>query len=73
MTSLAGKSVLLIIGGGIAGLTAALRLGANHEVTLFEAGTRLGGHADTELVQDRDCGTLAVDMGFIVFNRPICV
>ena len=61
---------IAVIGGGIAGLTAALRLGANHEVTLFEAGTRLGGHADTELVQDRDCGTLAVDMGFIVFNRP---
>lgn len=61
---------IAVIGGGIAGMTAALRLGHRHDVTLYEAGSRLGGHAHTEQVQDPDGGTLAVDMGFIVFNRP---
>jgi len=57
-----------IIGTGIAGLTAAHRLRGRHELTLFEAGSWVGGHSHTVdvTVDGRD---FAVDTGFIVFNR----
>lgn len=41
---------IAVLGGGISGLTAAYRLGKEHDVTLFEAGTRLGGNIRTDLV-----------------------
>lgn len=41
-------------------------LGKTHQVTLFEAEKRLGGHARTKLVGAD--GRQAVDTGFIVFN-----
>ncbi len=58
---------IALVGSGIAGLTAARGLHAEHEITLFEADSRLGGHAHTAAVQveGRD---LAVDTGFLVFN-----
>ena len=59
---------LAIIGGGIAGLTAALKIDPAHEVTILEAGPRIGGHANTvdlELPGE----THQVDTGFIVHNR----
>lgn len=56
-----------IVGAGIAGLTAAWRLSAAHDVQLFEREARPGGHAHTHDV--RIAGrTLAVDTGFMVFN-----
>ena len=58
---------IAIVGGGIAGLTAAWYLSRDHQVTLFEAESRLGGHTFTVDVQ-REHGDYAVDMGFIVFN-----
>ena len=58
---------IAIVGGGIAGLTAAWYLSRDHQVTLFEAEPRLGGHTFTVDVQ-REHGDYAVDMGFIVFN-----
>jgi predicted NAD/FAD-binding protein len=59
---------IAVIGAGVAGLACALRLGARHEVTLFEAAQRLGGHAHTvdALVAGR---VHAVDTGFIVYNE----
>ncbi len=54
-----------VIGGGISGLGAAYFLSQDHDVTLFEGRSRLGGHARTKWV-----GETAVDTGFIVFNRP---
>ena len=57
-----------IVGGGVSGLYAAWHLARNHEVVLFEADKRLGGHADTQLVESPG-GTVAVDSGFIVFNE----
>lgn len=52
-----------IIGAGITGLAAARAL-ARHDVTIFEAADRPGGHVYTV-----DAGGVAVDMGFIVHNR----
>ena len=40
---------IAIVGGGISGLSAAYYLSPNHDVTLFEAAPRLGGHARTVL------------------------
>ncbi len=58
---------IAVIGGGISGLTAAWRLRKHHDVTLFEAAPRLGGHTWTTEVEEEG-RKLAVDMGFIVFN-----
>jgi uncharacterized protein len=53
-----------VIGSGVAGLTAAHVAAKTAAVTLFEADTRLGGHADTHEVDG-----FAIDTGFIVHNR----
>ncbi|TAJ17739.1 MAG: FAD-dependent oxidoreductase, partial [Planctomycetota bacterium] len=58
---------IAIVGTGIAGLVAARRLHAEHEITVFEAADRLGGHTHTVEVRDGDA-TTAIDTGFIVFN-----
>ena len=60
---------LAVIGSGVAGLTAAHVLQRDCDVTLFEAGERLGGHADTHDVITADGRVLGVDTGFIVHNR----
>jgi predicted NAD/FAD-binding protein len=60
---------IAIIGGGISGLYASFLLEPKHDVSLYEASARLGGHADTHWL-DHDGQTVAVDSGFIVFNRP---
>ena len=60
---------IAVIGGGISGLTAAHILSRSDEVTLFEADGRLGGHADTHLVDEPGGRQVAVDTGFIVYNE----
>lgn len=60
------KKRVAIIGGGISGLSAAYYLSASHDVTLFEAADRLGGHARTVMAGKN--GDQPVDTGFIVFN-----
>ena len=57
---------IAIIGGGISGLASAYLLAAENEVTVYEADTRLGGHART--VEAGLNGDQPVDTGFIVFN-----
>ncbi|MBM9488716.1 FAD-dependent oxidoreductase [Pseudomonas sp. ICBG1301] len=59
---------IAIIGSGIAGLTSAYLLNRRHDITLFEAGDRIGGHTHTAnvTVEGRH---YAVDTGFIVFNN----
>ncbi|GAB3792568.1 FAD-dependent oxidoreductase [Nocardioides ungokensis] len=57
-----------VIGSGVAGLTAAHVAARAAHVTLYEADERLGGHADTHLVDGAD-GPLAIDTGFIVHNE----
>lgn len=58
---------IAIVGGGVSGLVAAYLLQDTHEITLFEASGKLGGHADTHTVQQQD-RTYQVDTGFVVFN-----
>lgn len=60
---------IAIVGSGVSGLVAAHRLHPHHEVTVFEADDRLGGHANTVEV-DLPEGRFPVDTGFIVCNVP---
>ncbi|TWD83169.1 putative NAD/FAD-binding protein [Kribbella amoyensis] len=57
-----------VIGSGVAGLTAAHLLRNSHDVTVFEADDRPGGHAHTHNVIDTTGSALRVDSGFIVHN-----
>jgi predicted NAD/FAD-binding protein len=56
-----------IVGAGIAGNTAAFELQRDHDVTVFEAGSHVGGHTHTHDVEVQG-RTWQVDTGFIVFN-----
>ncbi len=58
---------IAVIGSGISGMTAAYYLSKQHEVSLFEAGDRLGGHTATIDVPEND-NIIPIDTGFIVFN-----
>ena len=59
---------IAVVGAGIAGLASAWLLSRHHEVTLYEAGTYLGGHSNTVEVE-LEGSTHPVDTGFLVFNR----
>ena len=59
---------IAIIGSGISGLGAAYGLHEQHDITLYEAADRLGGHSRTMEVPTAD-GNIPVDTGFIVFNH----
>src|SRR5437879_12005452 len=55
---------IAIVGSGIAGLAAAHALAGPHEVAIFEAAARPGGHVYTV-----EADGVQVDMGLIVHNR----
>ena len=60
---------IAVIGGGVSGMTAGYVLSHTDYVTLFEADSRLGGHADTHMVVPPAGPPIGVDTGFIVYNE----
>ncbi|MHB8381397.1 MAG: NAD(P)/FAD-dependent oxidoreductase [Candidatus Binataceae bacterium] len=58
---------IAIVGTGIAGMAAAWMLHREHEITVFEADSHIGGHTNTIAVH-LDGREYAIDTGFIVFN-----
>lgn len=63
----APRKRVAVIGSGISGVSAAWFLRDTHDVTLYEAEARAGGHTCTVDV-DYDGTHISVDVGFIVFN-----
>ena len=68
MTQAGPARRVAVVGSGISGLSCAWLLHPRHEVTVFEAAPRLGGHSHTVDAPGPD-GSVAVDTGFIVFNE----
>lgn len=62
-----GRKRIAVVGTGVAGLLAAERLCRAHDVTVFEAESRIGGHTHTVDVAGSGV-PVAVDTGFIVCN-----
>ena len=61
-----------IIGSGISGLAAAHALGSSANITLFEANSYFGGHANTvNVTLPTPAGNIShgIDTGFLVFNQ----
>src|SRR6476620_1039193 len=63
----ASMAKIAIVGTGIAGLGSAYLLNPNHQITVYEKSSRIGGHSRTVTV-DYDGRAIPVDTGFIVFN-----
>lgn len=61
------KQRIAVVGAGISGLASAYFLSRKHDVVLYEAESRLGGHANTVEVTS-DGMRFPVDTGFLVFN-----
>ena len=59
---------IAVIGAGVSGLVAAVELSARHDVVLYEAAGRLGGHAHTVEVE-HEGRRVPVDTGFMVYNE----
>jgi predicted NAD/FAD-binding protein len=58
---------IAIVGAGISGMVAAHLLHRHHDIVVYEAGDRAGGHSNTIRV-DTPEQTHHVDTGFMVFN-----
>jgi len=58
---------IAIIGSGVAGNVAAYHLQREHDITVFEAASHVGGHTHTHEIE-HEGRTVAVDTGFIVCN-----
>ena len=64
----AARLRIAVVGAGISGITAARELNAEHDVTLYEARRKPGGHTRT-LRFERFGREYAADLGFMVFNE----
>ena len=60
---------IAVIGSGISGLSSAYYLSKKHKVDLFEKQDRFGGHSYTLDIKLNDNEKVAVDIGFMVFNK----
>ena len=60
---------IAVIGSGISGLSSAYYLSKKHKVDLFEKQDRFGGHSYTLDVKLNEKEKVAVDAGFMVFNK----
>lgn len=58
---------IAIIGSGIAGNTIAWHLHQQHDITVFEAGSHIGGHTHTHTIE-KFGQHYEIDTGFIVYN-----
>jgi uncharacterized protein len=58
---------IAVIGSGVAGNVAAYHLQREHDITVFEAASHVGGHTHTHEIE-HEGRTVAVDTGFIVCN-----
>ena len=58
---------IAIVGSGIAGNVAAYHLHREHDITVFEAASHVGGHTHTHEIE-HEGQAVAVDTGFIVCN-----
>ena len=68
LTNEPGRRRVAIVGTGVSGMVSAHELHrAGHDIAVFEADSRLGGHSHTVTV-DAPEGPLNVDTGFIVLN-----
>lgn len=63
------RKKIAVVGSGISGISAAWFLSQQHDVTLFEKNSKLGGHTNT-IILDLEGKKQPVDTGFIVFNTP---
>ena len=60
---------IAVIGSGISGLSSVYYLSKKHKVDLFEKQDRFGGHSYTLDINFNDKEKVAVDIGFMVFNK----
>ena len=60
---------IAVVGSGISGLSSAYYLSKKHKVDLFEKQDRFGGHSYTLRSEYNDKEKVAVDIGFMVFNK----
>ena len=60
---------IAVVGSGISGLSSAYYLSKKHKVDLFEKQDRFGGHSYTLDVLFNNREKIAVDIGFMVFNK----
>lgn len=63
----AGRDRVAIIGAGTGGVTAAYLLAGSCDVDVFEARSRIGGHCDSRVIEDRG-HRVTVDLGAQFFH-----